>query len=684
MRNTFICFTLLLSIGAFAQLQYSPIKLGRTSTIGLPFDPSLKPFYHGIASGDPLETSVIIWTRVTPEVDQPLNVTYYMATDTSFTNIIKTGMIETNIDKDYTVKIDVTGLTAGMTYYYYFNALGANSIVGKTKTTAASNTNNLKFAVVSCANYEGGYFNAFGRISKRTDLDAVIHLGDYIYEYAPGQYKNSALTDPNRSVLPAVETVTEADYRTRYSLYRLDSNLRMAHQQHPFISIWDDHESANDSYVDGAENHDDSTQGNWNTRKNIAKKVYYEWMPIRDNNEGKLYRSISYGNLVELIMLDTRLEGREKPPVHFDTPDVPARKIISQTQFDWFVNKLKNSNAKWKVVGNQLLFSTFNVGFAATNTSGLPDPTGISSIRTVEDGFIDNWESYPTQRNSIIDTIRNNNIQNVVIVSGDSHCSWAFDVTKNAVLYPLALAGNIPQPNPYNPTTKEGYTDGTAEGSWAVEFGTPSIASQNFDEAGFNAAQIGGFEFGLNNPIATLGNANYNPHLAYNNLSKHGYFVLDLKEDSAQTDFFYVPNVVSVNTTESLGQSISVLNNTSKIGKLNLAGAPEKPVKDIPAPNSPRRITGITESVNSGVIFTLYPNPAHDYILLNFASSTKGDIEININDIQGKLVKTLAKANNQDIGLYQMEYEISDLKEGTYILTIHTGNEKITRKLIKK
>ncbi len=686
MKNTLIYVALMLSMGVFAQLQQAPIKLGRSSesTASLPFDPSLKPFYHGVASGDPLEDAVIIWTKVTPgEGELPINVTYYVATDTSFLNITKTGTIQTDISKDYTVKIDVTGLTAGTTYYYYFEALGANSIVGKTKTTAAT-SDNLKFAIISCANYEGGYFNAFGRIAERKDIDAVVHLGDYIYEYAPGKYKNVSLLDASRSVLPTNEIVTEADYRTRYSLYRLDSNLRVAHQQHPFISIWDDHESANDSYVTGAENHDTLTQGLWTTRKNIAKKVYYEWMPIRDNKEDKLYRSISYGNLAELILLDTRLEGREKPPVHFDTPDVPARKIISQTQFDWFIDKMKNSKAKWKVIGNQVLFSTFNVGFGAVNSLGAPDPTSISSIRTAEDAFIDNWESYPTQRNAVIDSIKKNDIKNVVFVTGDSHCSWAFDVTKNAVLYPVAQAGNIPLKNPYNSLTGDGYNDTTGLGSYAVEFGTPSIASQNFDELGYSTAVIDGFEFGLNNYLPALGNVNYNPHLAYTNLRAHGYIILDLKSDSAQSDYFYVPNVITKNTTEALGQSISVLNNVTKIGKLNLAGAANKVQQDIPAPTSPRRITSLSNEAISGVIFTLYPNPTHDYFLLNFATITKGNIEIQVVDMQGKVVKVLAKAENQEIGNYQMEYDISDLKEGAYVLTVLTANQKITRKLIKK
>ncbi|MFQ3575178.1 MAG: alkaline phosphatase D family protein, partial [Cytophagales bacterium] len=500
MRPIFNVVVLSLLLGLCANAQNS-VKISRTSSANeLPFEPALKPFYHGVASGDPLEDRLIIWTRVTPEDENDIPVKWYVAKDTGMTDMVVWGDTVAKASSDFTVKVDVNGLQPGHTYYYQFEALNKTSIIGRGKTTPSGNTSDstLKFAVVSCANYEGGVFNAFERISERNDLDAVIHLGDYIYEYEPGKYKNASLKEANRVNIPNNEIISLADYRTRYSLYRLDHDLMKAHQQQTFITIWDDHESANDSYFDGAENHTEGTEGSWFERKAIAKKVYYEWMPIRDTTENtKLYRKISYGTLADLFMLDTRLEGREKPPVHFDTPD-NGRKIISQTQYDWLINNLKNSTAQWKVIGNQLLFSTFNVGFGAPSQA----ITNIDSIRTVEDNFIDNWESYPLQRNSIIDTLRDFNIKNVVFVSGDSHCSWAFDVTKNARLYPLAQAFNIPQKNPYHPVlNRDGYNDTTGAGSWAVEFGTPSIASQNFDELGFSAAEIAQFEFTINNYV---------------------------------------------------------------------------------------------------------------------------------------------------------------------------------------
>ncbi|MBC8111618.1 MAG: alkaline phosphatase D family protein, partial [Verrucomicrobia bacterium] len=395
-----LTYFLLVSLCLQTFAQQSPNRVSRETEVNaLPFDPQHKPFYHGVASGDPLADKVIIWTRVTPDQDQTISVTYTVATDVAFNNIVSSGTVTTDLNKDYTVKVDVSGLQANTVYYYSFFALGRRSMIGKTRTATTGNSLNevLKFAVVSCANYEGGFFSAFSRIADRKDLNAVIHLGDYLYEYAPGTYKNAGITDTSRKNEPAKEIITKADYRTRYSLYRLDKDLQKAHQQHAFITIWDDHESTNDSYKDGAENHQ-ANEGNWEERKNIAKEIYYEWMPIRGTHTTtKLYRNNSYGSLLDLTLLDTRLEGRVEPPANFDTPDDPAnpRQMLGQEQYNWFTTQLKNSTARWRVIGNQIIFSNTNLGFAATTPTGSPAPTDINAIRGVENLFIDNWESYP-------------------------------------------------------------------------------------------------------------------------------------------------------------------------------------------------------------------------------------------------------------------------------------------------
>jgi alkaline phosphatase D len=686
---------LLLGVSSFAQ----PVKIDHSD---LPFNPALKPFYHGVTSGDPLEDRVIIWTRVTPEADSTIHVSYYVATDTAFQHIVTSGNITTDSTKDYTVKIDVTGLSAGTTYYYYFHAIGRNSLIGRTKTIPAGDNINshLRFVVVTCNNYEGGFFNAYSKISERNDVDAVIHLGDYIYEYEPGGYRNVSLGTQRNNLKPTHEILNVSDYRTRYSLYRLDEDLQKAHQQHPFISIWDDHEFANDAYDTGAENHTPGAEGDWETRKAIGKKVYFEWMPIRDNASETVYRRISYGTLMELFMLDTRMDGRMAPPTHFDDPDVPVRKMMSDTQINWLINGLASSPAKWKVIGNQIIFSDFNLGFAAGATSvpAAPNPTDIVKIRAVEDLFVDNWKGHPTQRALIIDSIKNKKIDNVVFLTGDSHCSWAFDVTKTPCIYPNASSFNLPLPSPT-------YDRVTGTGSVAVEFCTPGISSQNFDETlPFQVAL--GFQYQMNAPLNLEsnglgkldtalqlgGNVYYNPHLKYVDLVQEGYMMLDIKKDSSQVDWFYVNILDSTSNVETNGQigpyatgitSAIVKNTENKVRTSHIISTP-KTQQDIPAPRNPLSfVTALDESAASNaLLFSLYPNPAKEFVLLNFGVLKSGNLSIELIDVHGKKVKTVTKNQGVSSGNYLQEFSVADLKPGIYFLQILSENQTISRKLV--
>jgi alkaline phosphatase D len=624
----------------------------------LSFDPKLKPFYHGVASGDPLADRVIIWTRITPDSGNymPKTVSWKVASDTSFQNIIKSGTVVTDSSKDYTVKVDVTGLQAGTTYYYVFGENGYYSLIGRMRT-ASNDANHLRFAVVSCNNYEAGFFNGFKKISQRNDLDAIIHLGDYIYEYAPKGYGDS-LT--GRFVEPKKEIITEGDYRTRYSVYRLDADLRAAHQQQTFISIWDDHESTNDSYKDGAENHQPN-EGDWQTRKAISKKVYFEWMPIREAVDNKIYRKISYGNLLDLIMLDTRLEGRVKPPTNFDDADVPARTMLGSTQYNWFINQLGTSTAKWKVIGNQILFSDMNVGFGAVDAQGQPAITNLTAIRAVENLFIDNWESYPTERNSILDSIETKGIKNTIFLTGDSHASWSFDLNKKPVKYPDPLVLNLPTPT-------AGYNPKTGAGSVGVEFATPSITSANFDEA-VGAAATAQFEAVINNPIPIpgIGSVTYNPHLKYVDLDRHGYFILDLKNDSAQADYFYLDTIRVTSNIEKFNRGVATASNSNRITSVGSIQASQKSVQQISAPaNPPSKITGLTSKTSAdAVVIMAYPNPSTTEITINYALNKTAQTEVQIFDMRGLGIKTI-KLGKQSNGIYATTIDLSQLTNGIY------------------
>ncbi len=659
------CAAMLTTAVAFAQ-PFSPRGNAENNPVApverpLTFNADLKPFFHGVASGDPSTTTVLIWTRVTPEQPGTIPVAYRVATDVAFQNVVASGNVTTDAEKDYTVKLEVTGLQAGRTYYYYFTALNRNSLIGRAKTCPAGPVNQLRFAVMSCSNYEAGLFNAYGTIAERNDLDAVIHLGDYIYEYETNRYPARPVV-ADRKNLPATEIISLSDYRTRYSLYRLDQDMIRLHQQHTIINIWDDHESANDSYVDGAENHQ-ASEGSWETRKNISKRVYFEWMPIRDNASKDIYRKFAYGDLCDVLMVDTRLEGRVEPPANFDTPDVPVRNIISPTQYKWLTDNLKASKARWKVIGNQVLFSTMNVGFAAGNRL-----TNIDSVRAVENLFIDNWESYPTQRNGIIDTLQRRNINNTIILTGDSHASWAFDVTKLPALYPLAAAQNLPQPNPFVPATGAGYNKTTGQGSYAVEFATPSISSPNFDEA-VGAAGAAQFEQLINNPIPPLG-LEYNPHLKFVDLDRHGYFLLDLKADTAQANYYYTPSLTQRNLTESFGRGAFTVNAQNRVQVRNVPSA-GKPTQDVPTPLLPFGTSNVKSVDNPLALFSVYPNPAIDQAYLQFGLNKATDVTVRVYDLGGKLVLSGDLISYKQ-GLHQYGLDVAALSNGTYLISLES------------
>jgi alkaline phosphatase D len=273
-------------------------------------------FNHGIASGDPRPDRVIIWTRVTPDNAGPVPVRWIVARNRELTDVVKTGVVNTNEARDYTVKADVTGLRAGAPYFYGFRAGAAESAVGKTKTLPRGRLNELKLAVVSCASYPHGFFNVYEALSRRDDVDLVVHLGDYIYEYGLAGYGGDTAIQLGRVPAPDVECIRLSDYRQRHAQYKREAELQAAHAIAPWITVWDDHEVANDSFVSGAENHQPN-EGEWADRKRAALQAYYEWMPIREPEPGHAFeainRSYQFGDLFTLIMLETRLLARTEP-----------------------------------------------------------------------------------------------------------------------------------------------------------------------------------------------------------------------------------------------------------------------------------------------------------------------------------------------------------------------------------
>lgn len=624
------------------------------------FDPALEPFYHGVASGDPLQDRVIIWTRVTSS-QTTVSGNWEVATDTGMTNIVQSGTFTTDASKDYTVKIDVQGLSSNTSYYYQFEALGNTSMIGRTKTApSGSEEDHLRFVVVSCQNYEAGFFNAYGRIADRNDLHGIVHLGDYIYEYPQGNYGDTSLSLSGIRAHDTTETITLAEYRARYSLYRLDQDLRRAHQQHPLIATWDDHESANDAHAGGAENHDPAIEGSWATRKEVSRKVYYEWMPIRENNPDTiLYRTLNYGNLMDLIMLDTRIVGRDSQINDVTNPALyaPNRTMLGATQRAWFLNELQNSTAKWKVIGNQVIFSELNVGWA----SGF---TGSTPVQT-ESQFLDIWDGYPAERQTIIDTIRNQDIDNVVILTGDFHSTFAFDVCDTVT---NAAAGYLPVPN-YDPST--------GAGSVAVEFATPSITSANFDEnVGATAANL--FDALINTPIGQQPGDNPNPHMKQVDLIQHGYFLLDVRDDSTQANWYYVDRIDDRSNVELFGGAQYTLDADNHLNPAS-AESPQKSQQDVPAPTPANFVA--TEERPYFQVLSAFPNPATNYSLLQYALNQSAKVKIDLFDLNGQLVKPLIQAD-QAPGVYDLHVVTQDLPAGMYVYRLQINGQLFQQKLI--
>ncbi len=668
MKNLFsklLILSLVISIKAFGQApQLLSPNLHIQADYQL-FNPELKPFYHGVASGDPLPNQVIIWTRVSPDssLEEAL-VSWFVATDTAMENIVVSGDTLTNALRDFTVKVDVGGLSSNTVYYYMFRSQGRNSLVGRTRT-APENADHLRFGVVSCSNYEAGYFNAYGRLGARNDLHAIIHLGDYIYEQEAGVYGDSSLADRRHQNF---ETVTLDEYRARYALYRLDADLRRAHQQHAFINVWDDHESANDAWSGGAQNHTEGTEGSWQVRKAMARQAFFEWIPMRDVEDSLIYRKLSYGNLMDLIMLDTRIVGRDQQPSSIaDTNFLdPNRSILGLEQKQWLKDQLSQSQATWKVIGNQVLFAQFHVGWSG--------PLSGFTFEQVESLFLDIWDGYPLERLELINYFRDNSLDNTVFLTGDSHASFAFDLA-DSVVFPAA--NYAPHPN---------YISETGEGSVAVEFATPSITSANFDEntdpiqsALLEKIIIDGESILIQPPLPSP-----NPHMKWVDLDRHGYILLDVKRDSIQANWFYVDKLNEPSDQEEFGAGYVVLQGENRL-KLAEQESEKKVEQDIPAPLLPINNTVSSSSPLSQnlALFSLYPNPAGSQITLMFGLNHSSKVQVAIWDVAGRQMWQ-SPAALQATGIYQSQLNVGELPPGMYVLRLQAGTEERVLKFVRE
>jgi alkaline phosphatase D len=497
-------------------------------------------FRHGVASGDPEPHAVLLWTRVTPTprstpgsgTGPKVTVRWEVATDKRFRNVVRRGAFVTGPSRDHTVKVDVTGLEPATWYHYRFHCRGATSRRGRTRTAPAADAmpRNLRLGVVSCANLQAGWFSAYRGIAQRDDLHAVVNLGDYLYEYGPGEYGYGQDNTDVRRHEPAHEMVSLADYRQRHAQYKRDPDLQDAHAKFPWIVTWDDHEVANDQWRNGAENHTgghgQGGEGDYQKRRARAHRAFDEWMPVRMNGTARLsdgdrlFRRLRFGRLAELSMLDLRSYRSQQvaspaPPAPWPDGEVsdPARTITGEQQLDWLKDSLRrHREIRWKVIGNPVMIAPVNFGALPDD---LVDPVNDVTGLLPEDGApynLDQWDGYTADRKRIFRFIRNHQVKDAVFITGDIHSGWAADLPYDASTY-----------------TGQAGADETA----GVEFVCSSVTSNNLKDITGTPPRTASIAV----EQAIIAN---NRHVKYLNFDDHGFSVLDLTPQRAQMDWFII------------------------------------------------------------------------------------------------------------------------------------------------
>ena len=406
-------------------------------------------FHHGVASGDPLIDRVMLWTRITPKQAGPLEAILEISENENFSSIIFSKKLQTSSLSDYTIKYDFLAkqyCDSDKGFFYRFRAGNAISEIGKSKTFS-ENTIAAKIGIFSCSNFPAGYFNAYQAAAETNDLDLWLHLGDYLYEYPMGGYATDRAKKLGRVPEPLHEMVTLADYRLRHAQYKKDPASIALHKHAPLIAVWDDHEFSNDAWKRGAENHsEDGSEGDFYARRSAAIKAYYEWMPIREQqNKRRIFREFKIGKLIHLIMLDTRQYARDKQiqPKEYLTNtgfnqakfyndlNSDDRELLGTEQLAWIENSILNTNTVWTIFGQQVLmaklkFPDISKMLKSKEVPGFLKPY-LKFLGLGIPSNLDAWDGYPAERKKLYQLMSNAK-KRFISLAGDTHNSWVSEL----------------------------------------------------------------------------------------------------------------------------------------------------------------------------------------------------------------------------------------------------------------
>ena len=423
-------------------------------------------FTHNVASGEPRQRSVMLWTRYLPGPGESGRLSWQVSAGPDFGRIAADGVADASEAHDFCVKPVAGGLAPGRWYYFRFrDARGRLSPVGRTRTLPEGAVQSFRLGLFSCSNLGFGWFNAYGHAAARRDLDLMVHVGDYLYEYQRGRYPTAAQTAAGRLVEPASEILRLADYRLRYAAYRSDPDLQRLHQYFPMIAMWDDHETANDSWQNGAQNHTPATEGDWAQRKMAGIRAYREWLPVSDDP----WESYEIGDLATLFRPETRLTARSRPgylrEVLNNQPDRAAalarfrdgpwqdeaRTMLGPAQEAWLADGLRQSvrrGTKWQVLAQQVIVGTLAMPPEANNWLARDATDGFRAFvaNAVDAGRaglpsgLDSWDGYPAARGRLLRAALDADA-NLVVLSGDSHNAWAFELDLDGQRAGIEVAG---------------------------------------------------------------------------------------------------------------------------------------------------------------------------------------------------------------------------------------------------